>query len=155
MNLASILKTEQIVPSMRATEHWAAIEELVCHLDNQKLLQGENREAVLDALRNREEKTSTGIGHGIAIPHVFSEKVYEVITVFGRSEIGIDFDAIDNAPVKLIVLFIVPQDKYQLHLRTLAAIAKMLNNVDIRKSLNEAESPEDILKVFSQRGTRS
>ena len=151
MNLGSILNETQIVPNMQATEHWPAIAELVGHLESHDLLQGESPDDILDALKDREEKTSTGIGHGVAIPHAFSEKTESVIAVFGRSEEGIDFDAIDNAPVKFIVLFIVPRDQYHLHLRTLAAIAKLLNNAEVRAQLSTAADPAGILEVLSRR----
>lgn len=153
MNLVSLLKEEQIVPSMRATEHWPAIVELVDHLATRDLLQGESRDEVLQALRDREDKISTGIGHGVAIPHAFSDRIQSVITVFGRSMEGIDFDAIDNAPVRFIVLFIVPRDQYHLHLRTLAAIAKMLNNAEIRDQLGSAQTADEIVQILSRRAT--
>lgn len=151
MNLGSILNEKQIVPEMRASEHWPAITELVGHLASQDLLQGETSDNILAALKDREEKTSTGIGHGVAIPHAFSEKTESVIAVFGRSEEGIEFDSIDNAPVKFIVLFIVPRDQYHLHLRTLAAIAKLLNNAEIRSQLTDAKDAGGLLEVLSRR----
>ena len=155
MDLASILLPTQIVPKMAATERWPAIVELIDHLDQNGGLQGETPEALLAALKEREARTSTGIGHGVAIPHTFSEKISEVIAVFGRSHEGIQFDAIDNAPVRFIVLFIVPRDSYHLHLRTLAAIAKMLNNGEVRALLGSAESPDEILEILSRRAPRN
>jgi mannitol/fructose-specific phosphotransferase system IIA component (Ntr-type) len=78
---------------------------------------------MLEALKAREEQVSTGIGSGVAIPHAFSD-ILRGGRGFGRSKAGIDFEAIDNAPVHFIILFIVPRKDYHLHLRTLAAIAK-------------------------------
>lgn len=151
MNLASLLDEDRIVPAMTATEHWPAIAELVDHLDRQGLLRGETAENVLAALREREDKTSTGIGHGVAIPHAFSDRIESVSAVFGRSLEGIDFESIDNAPVRFVVLFIVPRNQYHLHLRTLAAIAKMLNNGEIRAQLGEATTRAEILDVLARR----
>jgi mannitol/fructose-specific phosphotransferase system IIA component (Ntr-type) len=108
MNLASLLTVKQIVSEMKATERWPAIVELVEHLEKQQILSGDDREAILEALHLREDQTSTGIGSGVAIPHAFSNKLDQVIAVFGRSGEGIDFEAIDNAPVRFIVLFMVP-----------------------------------------------
>ncbi|CAN5171109.1 PTS sugar transporter subunit IIA [soil metagenome] len=155
MNLASLLTEDQIIPSMEATEHWPAIVELVDSLATLGRLQGESAEAVLVSLREREEKTSTGIGHGVAIPHAFSDSIEEVTAIFGRSEHGIDFDAIDNSPVRFIVLFIVPRNQYHLHLRTLAAIAKMLNNGEIREQLATAADAAEILDILTRRAPRS
>jgi len=74
----------------------------------------------------------------VAIPHTFVPGLDRVITVFGRSKGGIDFEAHDQAPVFFVVLFVVPKSEDQLHLKTLAAIAKMFSNVDIRQSLASA-----------------
>ena len=155
MKLASILTKEKILLGMDADERWPAIEELIDHLDARDLLGGENREDILKSLHIREEQTSTGIGSGVAIPHAFSEKLSEVIAIFGRSEKGINFDAIDNAPVKLILLFIVPKKDYHLHLHALSAIAKMFNNCEIRQNLSEAQDAAEILEIFSSTPSRT
>src|ERR1700744_3104828 len=86
---------------------------------------------------------STGIGFGIAIPHASSDRVDKVVAAFGRSTTGIEFDSLDNAPVKFIVLFVVPKDQFQTHLRTLAAIAKFLNDRKTRERLAPAQSAAD------------
>ena len=151
MNLASLLTVEQIVSEMQATERWPAIVELVEHLEKQKMVSGDDREAILEALHLREEQTSTGIGSGVAIPHAFSNKL---VAVFGRSGEGIDFEAIDNAPVRFIVLFMVPEAQYHTHLRTLAAIAKTLTNGQIRERLAKAKDSEAILKILQANTAR-
>jgi mannitol/fructose-specific phosphotransferase system IIA component (Ntr-type) len=154
MNLASLLTEELIVPDISATERWPAIVELVEHLCATRTLSEDQRGQMLKRLQEREETTSTGIGSGVAIPHAFADDIGEVLTVFGRSKEGIEFDSIDNAPVSFIVLFIVPKDQYQLHLRTLAAIAKMFASSKVRKRLAAAESREDILSVLRSRNPR-
>jgi len=148
MKLASLLSEQQVILNMKADEHWSAIAELVESLDQLKLLKGENKEEVLKALQKREDQTSTGIGSGVAIPHAFSENIEEVVAMFGRSPEGIEFEALDNAPVKFIVLFIVPKKNYHLHLQTLAAIAKMFNNCEVRRQLEEALTPARILEIL-------
>lgn len=151
MNLSDLLTVDRIVPEMEATEHWLAIEELVAHLEQLGLLEGGTMQEVLAALKEREERISTGIGLGVAIPHAFSKRVDKVLTVFGRSLKGIDFESIDNAPVRFVVLFVVPEDRYKEHLRTLATIAKIFHNGEIRTLLTEAEDAEGILRVLEER----
>ncbi len=148
MTLGNLLTVEQIIPEMKATERWSAIVELIERLVAQGQVKEEDREAVLAALRQREETMSTGIGFGIAIPHASSERVDHVVAAFGRSQAGIEFDSLDNAPVRFIVLFIVPKDQFQTHLRTLAAIAKFLNDRAVREKLGEASGAEEILDIF-------
>lgn len=149
MNLGDLLSLDQIIPEMQATERWSAIVELVELLVRQKEIRAEDQEVVLAALRQREETMSTGIGFGIAIPHASSDRVDKVVAAFGRSRTGIEFDSLDNAPVKFIVLFVVPKDQFQTHLRTLAAIAKFLNDRSVRERLGTAQNAAEILSIFA------
>ena len=155
MTLGNLLSAQAILPEMQATERYAAIAELVNVLVSNGKIAGENRDTVLTALRDREETMSTGIGFGIAIPHASSEHVTEVVAAFGRSSAGIEFEALDNAPVKFVVLFVVPKDQFQTHLRTLAAIAKFLNDRSIRERLAAATTGEEILAIFEKSGPKA
>jgi mannitol/fructose-specific phosphotransferase system IIA component (Ntr-type) len=148
MTLGNLLSVDQIIPQMQATERWSAIVELVDLLVDRGQIRNGDRDVVLAALRQREETMSTGIGFGIAIPHASSDRVDQVVAAFGRSNAGIEFDSLDNAPVRFIVLFIVPKDQFQTHLRTLAAIAKFLNDRSVRERLGTAASAEEILGIF-------
>src|ERR1700738_2356422 len=154
MTLGSLLSVDQIVPEMKSTERWAAIVELIDLLVEKGAVRKFDRESVLAALRQREETMSTGIGFGIAIPHASSNCVNEVVAAFGRSSAGIEFDSLDNSPVKFIVLFVVPKDQFQVHLRTLAAIAKFLNDKAVREPLAHADSSEEILSIFDNKASR-
>lgn len=151
MSLASLFTSEQIIPEMAATERWPAIVELIDLLITQKKIAAPDRDSILAALKQREETMSTGIGFGIAIPHASSEAVADVVAAFGRSSQGIEFDALDNAPVKFVVLFIVPKNQFQTHLRTLASIAKFLNDRSVREGLAAASSRDEILRIFEAR----
>ena len=118
-------------------------------------IRDEERELVLESIKQREQTMSTGIGFGIAIPHASSDIVEEVVAAFGRSTIGIEFDSLDGQPVFFIVLFVVPKDQFQTHLRTLAAIAKFLNYKAVRDELSKAHDAAQILRVFESRSPRS
>ncbi len=152
MTLSSLLKVGQIIPEMKATERWPAITEIVDLLVSTQGIESQYRDSILAALRQREETMSTGIGFGIAIPHASSEHVNQVVAAFGRSTAGIEFDSLDNELVHFIVLFVVPRDQFQVHLRTLAAIAKFLNDRKVREELAAAPNSEAILQVFTSRG---
>lgn len=148
MTLANLLSAEQIIPEMQSSERWSALGELVDLLVSRGRIAHSDRQEVLEALLAREHTMSTGIGLGIAIPHASSSKVTEVVAAFGRSLSGIDFGSLDHAPVRFVVLFVVPKDQFQVHLRTLAAIAKFLNDRSVRERLVTAECARDILEVF-------
>jgi mannitol/fructose-specific phosphotransferase system IIA component (Ntr-type) len=151
MSLANLLSAEQIIPEMKATDRWPAIVELIDLLVQLGKIKEADRDPILAALKQREETMSTGIGFGIAIPHCSSDRLEEVVAAFGRSTTGIEFDALDNAPVKFVVLFIVPKNQFQTHLRTLASIAKFLNDRSVRESLANAKSADEILSIFRER----
>ena len=73
-----------------------------------------------------------------------------MVGALGRSVEGIDFEALDNQPVNLVVLFLVPQGQFHKHLHTLANIAKLLHNKEFRQSLEQADDAEAILEIISQ-----
>jgi mannitol/fructose-specific phosphotransferase system IIA component (Ntr-type) len=152
MTLANLLSVNQIIPDLQARERWPAILELVESLVSSGLVESADKDGILRALELREQTMSTGIGFGIAIPHASSDRVNRVVAAFGRSKHGIEFGSLDNVPVQFIVMFVVPKDQFQIHLRTLAAIAKFLNDRGVRERLAVAESPDDILKIFQVPG---
>lgn len=152
MTLGNLLSADAILPEMQATERYAAIAELVNLLVDREQIAPDDKETILSALRAREETMSTGIGFGIAIPHASSEKVNKVVACFGRSTAGIEFESLDNQPVRFVVLFVVPKDQFQTHLRTLAAIAKFLNDRTVREKLGEAQTSAEILAIFEKSG---
>lgn len=154
MKLAKLLSTNQIILDMQAVEHWPAIMELVEQLVTSQRLPQAQQATILAALKAREDQVSTGIGFGVAIPHAFSDEADEVVAVFGRSRTGLDFESLDNAPVHFIILFIVPSKNYQLHLRTLAAIAKMFTNREILRQLGTADSCAEILAILDCKPSR-
>ncbi len=155
MKLAKLLNVDHILLDMKATEHWPAILELVNFLTDQGDIPRSHSQEILTALKEREDQISTGIGSGVAIPHTFSDKLEDVVAVFGRSKNGIDFEALDDAPVHFIILFIVPRKDYHLHLRTLAAIAKMFTNCEVRRKLSIASTRDEILEILDPKPLRS
>lgn len=154
MTLASLLSSDRVVPEMNASVQEVAITELVDCLVTSRALPEEGRDCVLEALILREEDKSTGIGNGVAIPHCFSDDVEEVALVFGRSTEGIDFFSVDRALVHFVVLFVVPKAQYALHLKTLAAIAKIMNSAETRERLTKAADQEEILEILSTKNAQ-
>lgn len=148
MKLVSLLSASRIVPEMKAATQWDAMDELVGHLVTSGHLPGEKTEGVLAALHEREEQVSTGIGHGVAIPHAYCDELQEAVAVFGRSGEGLEFESCDNAPVHYLILMLVPRDQAQTHLQTLAAIAGLFSKGEVRERLREVGTGEEIYKVL-------
>lgn len=155
MKLANLLTSDQVILDLKAEVCVDAIDGILQHLIEKELLASEMHDEIFQALREREEQISTGIGCGVAIPHAFSESIDHVIAGFARSKEGVEFEALDHAPVNYIVLFIVPKKEYNMHLQTLAAIAKMFNNCEVRQRLGEATTTEEILDIFASRPSRT
>lgn len=145
-----MLSVDQILDDMKATDHFDALKELIDHLAETGRLRNISVESAMEAIRDREDQTSTGIGSGVAIPHAFVPGLDSVITIFGRSREGIDFEAIDHVPVTLIILFLVPEAHYQQHLETLAEVARMLNNGETRARLTDAANADAIRRVIEE-----
>lgn len=155
MRLSELLSPSQIVLDLKAVERWASIVELVQALVDGGRLAVELQEEVLQLLKAREDMVSTGIGYGVAIPHAFCEHIDRVVAVFGRSRQGIDFEALDDEPVRFVILFIVPQRNYAMHLHTLSAIAKLFTNSDVRQRLAEAGKRSEVIAILESKQPRS
>ena len=150
MTLGDILEQGNVLPEMNALNRWEAIDELIDNLVATGKLKAEHRESVIAAVKKRESSMSTGIGFGIGIPHASTDLIYDVIGAFGRSKQGINFDALDNQPVNLVMLFLVPQGQFQKHLHTLASIAKLLHKKDFRDALLDAGNGDAMLEIIRQ-----
>jgi len=154
MELADILTKDQILTGLEATDRWQAIDELINNLVATGKIQSEHRVAIAEVVKKREKSMSTGIGFGIGIPHASTNLIPEVVGALGRSKKGINFDALDNQPVNLVMLFLVPQGQFQKHLHTLANIAKILHKTEFRQALLEAPDAETMLQIIKEHGKK-
>ena len=148
MELADFLTKEQVVTDLKASDRWEAIEELIDLLVDSGQIKPDHREAIVSIVKKRETSMSTGIGFGIGIPHASTDLIGDVTGAFGRSRDGVDFDSLDNQPVNLVMLFLVPQGQFQKHLHTLAKIAKVLHKKEFRKSLEEAKDAAEMYQII-------
>jgi fructose-specific phosphotransferase system IIA component len=154
MELADILTKDQILTDLRATDRWQVIDELIDNLVATGKIRPENRDAIIAVVKKRESSMSTGIGFGIGIPHASTDLIEEVVGALGRSTQGVNFDALDNQPVKLVMLFLVPQGQFQKHLHTLANIAKLLHKSDFRQALEQAPDADSMLRIIRSQGPK-
>lgn len=150
MKLVSLLSERRILPEMVSETHWDALGELVDHLISIGCVESGRRLDVLGALHAREEQVSTGIGHGVAIPHCYCEWVEEPVAALGRSPGGVGFEACDNAPVHFVILLIVPKNQPHAHLKTLASIAGLFSQCEVRKKMSEALTADDLMRTLEK-----
>ncbi|XVH31384.1 PTS sugar transporter subunit IIA [Haloferacaceae archaeon DSL9] len=109
-----------------------------------------DRDAALDDLYEREAEATTGVGMGIGIPHAKTAAVVEPTIVFGRSETGVDFDAMDDEDATLLFLLLVPEDGAETHLEILSSISRALVHEEVRARLHEAETTERVRSVLRE-----
>jgi fructose-specific phosphotransferase system IIA component len=154
MDLGDILSKEQIITDLQAADRWQAIDELIKNLVATGKIKAEHHDAIAAVVKKRESSMSTGIGFGIGIPHASTDLIQEVVGALGRSRKGVNFDALDNQPVNLVMLFLVPQGQFQKHLHTLANIAKLLHKAEFRTALEQAPDAEAMLKIIREHGKK-
>ncbi|HEX4119026.1 MAG TPA: PTS sugar transporter subunit IIA [Verrucomicrobiae bacterium] len=141
---------DTIIPDLKAANRWEAIDELIQNLVTTGKIRADHREAIVAVVKKRESSMSTGIGFGIGIPHASTDVISEVVGSLGRSRKGIDFDALDNQPVNLVMLFLVPQGQFQKHLHTLANIAKLLHIKEFRQELEQSPDGGNMYEIIKK-----
>jgi PTS system nitrogen regulatory IIA component len=107
-----------------------------------------DKEEVIKKAMEREEKGTTGVGKGVAIPHVKSAAVRRPAVAFGRSDAGIDYGSMDKKLSHLFFLITVPEESHDEHLKLLAQLSRNLVHDDFRDSLLEAEDEEEIMSIL-------
>jgi nitrogen PTS system EIIA component len=105
-------------------------------------------ETVFERLLDRERLGSTGLGHGIALPHARMKDLREAIGAFVQLQHGIDFDAIDEKPVDLAFALLVPESATEMHLQLLSRLATMFSDPALRDRLRRMASADDILGLL-------
>ena len=105
---------------------------------------------IVAAAMERERLGSTGVGTGVALPHARLEGIDRVYAVFARLETAIDYDAIDERPVDLVMLLLAPSDAGGAHLRALAKVSRMLRRQDMRQRLRAAPNAESLFTILTE-----
>src|SRR5512136_701489 len=148
MKLTDILEKSSIVADLQARAKAEALEILVDAMT--RTHQALNKQEMLQVVLEREKLGSTGIGDGVAIPHGKSTGLTQIVSGFGLSKRGIDFDSLDGKPAHLFFLLVAPEDSAGTHLKMLARISRMLKNLDFRKRLLGANSQHEIYQIISE-----
>ena len=144
MKFADFVCFEAVIPELQASDRNSAIEELVSALDKAGRLGKGQYEEVARAVIKREKEASTGMGKGVAVPHVKHRAVKEVVAAIGQSGSGIDFSALDKQPVYSVILLISPVNDPDEHLQAMENLFKHLQQEKFRKFLRQSESAEQI-----------
>ena len=152
MRLTQLFQAGDLVLDFDPADKWDSIAELVDHLVASGRIPTEAGPDVRDSVLARERSMSTGMEHGIAIPHAAVDAVEKVAACMGivRREGGLAFDSIDGKPARLVVLLVIPRSQKLLHIRTLADVARVLGRDSVRAGLLEASTSEEAWQALER-----
>ena len=149
MSLHEILTPTCVRVPMRATDKKGVIDELVDLLAEAGKVTDPHE--LKDAVWTREQARTTGIGYSLAIPHGKSAGVPDLAMAIGKPAEPIDFSAIDNKPVRLVVLLASPLDRTSDHIQALARISRLMASEDFRSQIYATESEEELYELLLSR----
>jgi len=144
MDMTTLIQPERVLPDSTASSKRALLTDLA------NSLSAMDPDQVLEVVMAREHLGSTGIGHGVAIPHGRMSDLAHPVIALARHQDGIDFDAIDGEPVHIVILLLVPDSEDRTHLDLLARLARLLQQGSFRDAIMHADSPKAISELFGE-----
>jgi fructose-specific phosphotransferase system IIA component len=148
MKISDILTEDLVVAGLKGKSKDGIIEAMVGIVSHSpKVL---DREKVRAAIFEREKIMSTGVGNGFAIPHGKTDAVSDIVAAFAVTEEEIDYDSLDEKPVRLVFLLVGKDNLVGPHIKLLSRISRLMNKEDFRKRLLTVETPKEILDLFRQ-----
>ena len=146
MKFSNLIKIDQIQLNLELSSKKKALE-AISQLVTENYPEF-NTNKVFETLIERERLGSTGIGHGVALPHGRMAECHDAIGIFISLSSGVDYDAIDREPVTLLFALLVPEDSTEEHLQILARLAEFFRQEDNRQKLSNATSSETVYNLL-------
>ncbi|MHC4989559.1 MAG: PTS sugar transporter subunit IIA [Planctomycetota bacterium] len=150
MKLLDIVVEEAILPNLEAGERDEAITEIIDALIKAGAFKSELRDEFIKAIIRRENRGSTGFGHGVAVPHVKHPDIDRMAVAVAVSQKGVEFNALDRQPVYSIFLLLSPEDRPEDHLDAMEAIFGSLSQEQFRRFLRQATTVADVLTLLEE-----
>jgi PTS system nitrogen regulatory IIA component len=147
VKIGEILYESQIVADLESRDKAGVLRELAAHMCDGDAVPT-TADEVARALLERERLGSTGVGEGVAIPHAKIPGLHELVACFGRATRGVPFDSIDDRPVNLVFVLLVPENSAGAHLKALARISRLLKNPGFRTTLLGLPDRRSIYDAF-------
>jgi PTS system nitrogen regulatory IIA component len=147
MDLKTVLGKDSIVIGLSGSTKEEIIDELLDVLDKAGKLK--DREAARKSVLERERKMSTGMKHGIAIPHGKTDSVDGLVACIGVSEKPVDFDSLDQEPCRLFIMTLSPTNKTGPHLQFLAEVSLLFKSAEKREAIIKAASVDEVLRILT------
>lgn len=146
MKITDLMIKETMIMDLQATTKDEAIEELIASLEASGRIN--DRTLFKEMIYKREAESSTGIGGGIAMPHAKTKAVNEATVVFAKSSKGVEFESLDGKPANIFFMIAAPEGAANTHLRTLAALSRLLIDADFIDKLLKTQTPDEVVRLF-------
>ena len=147
MQVSEFIQADRVLCDVEASSKKRAFETLSELISRN--CEGISANEVFDSLIAREKLGGTGLGYGVAIPHGRLKNINSTLGAFIKLKSGIDFDSVDKKPVDLMFALLVPENAEEEHLQTLALLANMLNDENIRENLRHASNADEVQSTFT------
>ncbi|MCL2472923.1 MAG: PTS sugar transporter subunit IIA [Treponema sp.] len=148
MNLKTVLTKDTVCLHLKGTSKEEIINELLDILVAANKVK--ERSAAYAAIMDREQKMSTGMKHGIAIPHGKSPTIEDLVACIGISDAAVEFDALDHEPCRIFIMTLSPVEKTGPHLQFLAEISLLFKSSEKRQQILNASTAEEVIKILSE-----
>ena len=148
MNLKTVLTKDTVCLHLKGITKEAIIDELLDILVAAKKI--DDRSSAYNAIMDREQKMSTGMKHGIAIPHGKSPTVNDLVACIGIADKGVDFDALDHEPCRIFIMTLSPVEKTGPHLQFLAEISLLFKSSEKRQEILKATTADEVIRILSE-----
>jgi nitrogen PTS system EIIA component len=147
MDISEILAPQAVFEGLKASNKKKLITEIAAHAAAVANL---NVNTVFETLWEREKLSSTGVGHGIAIPHARLGKLERIVGVFAHLDEAVDFESIDEAPVDLVFALLTPADAGADHLKALARVSRLMRNATFCEKLRAANDRAELYALLTE-----
>ncbi len=146
MRISDILKEDVVVTNLAGTSKTEILNAMIdIAARSERVL---DKDRMRSAIFEREKIMSTGVGSGFAIPHGKTDAVQDIVAAFAITENPIDYQSLDDQPVRLVFLLVGKDNSVGPHIKLLSRISRLMNKEEFRRKLLEAGSPSDVLQIF-------
>lgn len=146
MKVSELLNENNVLINVEAQDKYELIDKLIDVVANSgKVI---DKEKVRNCVYEREKILSTGVGKGFAVPHGKTDAVTDIVLAFAITKEPLDYEALDNQPVRLVMLMVGKDSLVSSHIKLLSRISRLMNNDEFRENLLNAKSKQEILEIF-------
>lgn len=146
MKVSEYLNEDNVILNVEAKDKYELIDKLIeVAAKSGKIL---DKEKVREAVYEREKILSTGVGKGFAVPHGKTDAVNDIVLAFAITKEPLNYEALDNQPVRLVMLMVGKDSLVSSHIKLLSRISRLMNNDEFRESLLNAKTKQEVLEIF-------